>query len=621
MPPQPLPLPAPPLPAPFPAATAARAAPVRSMAAAATECGGASGAAERVRLMLQLLGSRLVFDNRDMAAPKIYVLQPWITNLLLNYEQDATCQTLLAGQILQVLRDSATPEHPEVLQDAILQVSDGSFHIRVVLTCKALQGEEGQRKLNLPNLVCRIIVLQKYTVCFQKEVRLEDCQFYLTVHKFIVLPMERQRMESSDGNQEPSVLQKIRELWLKDLAEENSPSAEPCLSQLLAAIGQSQLAVLKECAEQCLDFGVPAAGEDQSASSRWEAERKEQQGERFLVPASILLVPCEEVAHAPEAGTSQAPGQRDGTSAVPDEQAAESQGSSDDSTVLSDTMVECPDNPWNRNPPMSLTLNSSDDKSSQPALSPKSQQDVDADSNTPDLLEPCSQHSAEDSLLGELQLSSSPSVLCSDSGASPQDVPAAEAASGDAPSPVACPRSPGSPQPSPVLPSSCPQPPPDGAAQCEPADSSGAALLPDSPQHRPACASAHGGAAPGAKRKLLADGQEPQHSQGSPRGKWRDIGGRLEAVGSQQGKKSRREETELRHRKELEEEEEEASPAAGPDPRPEQRRTLQPYVKKLPQYSYEAPSPELCRQIRSIRISKVMLNWACWILTDRETDS
>lgn len=86
------------------------------------------------------------------------------------------------------------------------------------------------------------------------------------------------------------------------------------------------------------------------------------------------------------------------------------------------------------------------------------------------------------------------------------------------------------------------------------------------------------------------------------------------------------------------------------------------YVKKLPQYSYEAPSPELCRQIRSIRsvprgrgwaagtpvagartlrapphpagslltlaallwprrISKVMLNWACWILTDRETDS
>ncbi|NXF84758.1 ACD protein, partial [Eubucco bourcierii] len=260
----------------------------------------------------------------------------------------------------------------------------------------------------------------------------EDCQFYLMVHKFIVLPMERKRMESSDGNQEPSVLQKIKELWLKDLAEESSPSAEPCLSQLIAAIGQSQLAVLKECAEQCLDFGLPAAGEDQSAISQWEAERKEQQGEGFLVPASILLIPPEEevaVAHAPEAGTSKVtPGQSGSASTVPNEQAAVSQGSSDDSTVLSDTMVEFLDNPWNRNPPISLTLNSSDEKSVQPALSPKSQRDADAENNTPELLEPCSQHSAEDSLLGELQLSSSLSVLCSDSVASPRGLLASEAA-------------------------------------------------------------------------------------------------------------------------------------------------------------------------------------------------
>ncbi|NXR14789.1 ACD protein, partial [Semnornis frantzii] len=299
----------------------------------------------------------------------------------------------------------------------------------------------------------------------------EDCQFYLTVHKFIVLPMERKRMESSDGNQEPSVLQKIKELWLDAVLD-----PEPCLSQLIAAIGQSQLAVLKECAEQCLDFGLPAAGEDQSAISQWEAERKEQQGEGFLVPASILLIPPEEevtAAHAPEAGTSKvAPGQSGSASTVPDEQAAASQGSSDDSTVLSDTMVEFLDSPWNRNPPISLTLNSSDEKSSQAALSPKSQRDVDADSNTPELLEPCSQHSAEDLLLGELQLSSSLSVLCSSSVTSPRGLLASEAAIAAAPSP-ACPRAPSSPQPSTVLPSSRPQPPPDGAAQREPAESSG----------------------------------------------------------------------------------------------------------------------------------------------------
>ncbi|XP_068022701.1 adrenocortical dysplasia protein homolog isoform X3 [Melanerpes formicivorus] len=594
------------------------------MAAAAAACLGGAGGEQRGRL--QPSGS-----SRNMTSRKIYVLQPWITNLLLNFEQPGACQNLLAGQILQVLRDSSAPGQPE-LQDAILQVSDGSFHIRVVLTCSALQGEEGrQQKLNLPNLVCRIIVLQKYTVCFQKEARLEDCQFYLTVHKFIVLPMERQRMESSDGNQEPSVLQKIKELWLRGLEGKSPRSAEPSLSQLIAAIGQSQLAVLKECAEECLDLWVPGGMEDQSASSQWEAERKKQQGEDFLVPASILLIPPEEEVVAPDtsgAGTGAAvPGQSGGS--VPNEQAAESQGSSDGSTALSDTMAEDLDSPWNRNSPISLTLSSSDEKSSQPALSPESQQEAAADSNTPDLPEPCSQCPAEDSLAGEPALGSSPSLLCSPSTLSAQGLPAPEAA-GAVPSPAACPRAPEGAR-------SPPAAPPEGAAQHQPADSSGTAVPPEaSPQ---GTARAQAGGAPGAKRKLLlVDGQGAQCPPGTPGGKRRDAVGRLEAVGSQQGKKSRRVEMELLHGEELEEDEEEeqeeeeekeeeeedeaASPAAGPSSRAEQLRALQPYVKKQPaQYSYEAPSRELCRQIRSIRLPRAMLQWACWILTAGETDS
>ncbi|KFQ29881.1 hypothetical protein N331_03584, partial [Merops nubicus] len=87
----------------------------------------------------------------------------------------------------------------------------------------------------------------------------------------------------------------------------------------------------------------------------------------------------------------------------------------------------------------------------------------------------------------------------------------------------------------------------------------------------------------------------------------------------------RKEETGLWDGKELTEEEEEeeavASSASVPSSRPEQRRALEPYVKETPaQYRYEAPSPELCEQIRSVRISKAMLKWACWILTDREED-
>ena len=37
-----------------------------------------------------------------MSSPKVYILQPWITNLLVNYEQLDDSDTLLAGQVLRV---------------------------------------------------------------------------------------------------------------------------------------------------------------------------------------------------------------------------------------------------------------------------------------------------------------------------------------------------------------------------------------------------------------------------------------------------------------------------------------------------------------------------------------
>lgn len=92
----------------------------------------------------------------------------------------------------------------------------------------------------------------------------------------------------------------------------------------------------------------------------------------------------------------------------------------------------------------------------------------------------------------------------------------------------------------------------------------------------------------GAKRKLLAgDGQalpaicEQQHSRGAPWGRGKDTGRRLELTSTLGAKKSRKEETGLRHGKEFsEEEEEQVSPTSGPSSRPEQRRPLQPVKRK-----------------------------------------
>ncbi|KAM6324928.1 adrenocortical dysplasia protein homolog [Podargus strigoides] len=623
--------------------------------AAAAACPGGAGAEEQPG-RLQGLAARFVYENKTMAAPKVYILQPWIANLLVNYEPLDASETLLAGQVVRVLSDSTAPGHPGVLQDAVLQVSDGSYYIRVVITSEALQAEENTHmQLRLSSLICRIIVLQKYMVCFREEARLEDCEFYLTAQQFIVLPMERQMIESSDGNQEPSVLQKKKELWLRSLALKNAPSSEPSVSQLIDAIGQNQLEVLKENAEECLDLRMrkETPVKDEVPVTQWEAERKKEQGEEiFTVPANTLVIPPEEEAvacSASKADTSEAtPGKSSDDVTAAGNPSVVSQASCAESTVLSESSEESLDNPWNRLPPISLILNSSEDKTIQYDSSAKTQEDVAADSNTPDLLELCSQDCPEGLSPGEPLQTSSPSLLCSYDDTSPVEITqatsAAEAAC-DAPGPAEGPQVLGGPEAPlpclspafPILPSSRLQSLPEETPHREQADSSGTAFPPDTLKHGPAHDRTQGGDAVGTKRKLLAgDSQEPlalggqQRPRGSPWGRGKDARRRLECVSTRSTKKSRKEKTGLQQGKEQSEEEEEeeeeegeqAASVSGPSSRPEQRRALQPYVKERPvQYRYEAPSPELREQIRSIRISKAMLKWACWILTDREGDS
>ncbi|NWV17603.1 ACD protein, partial [Origma solitaria] len=294
-------------------------------------------------------------------------------------------------------------------------------------------------QLMLSSLTCRIIVLQKYTVCFQDEARLEDCEFYLKAHQFIVLPMQRQRIESSDGNQDPSVVKKIKELWQRNLTVKNAPSSEPSVSQLIDAIGQNQLEILKENAEECLDLckskEKPVTVEDEVPITPWEAERNKEQGEDvFMVPVSALVIPPEEeavVCDSSEAASAGkiATGKNSDDETVPGDQSVVSQTSCAASPTLSDSLEGSLDNPWNRMPSLSLTLSSSDEKNFQPDPPLETQKDVAADSNTTDVLEVCSQGSAKGLPQEEPVHTSSPSLLHSYSNPSPVEISTSEAAS------------------------------------------------------------------------------------------------------------------------------------------------------------------------------------------------
>lgn len=289
-------------------------------------------------------------------------------------------------------------------------------------------------------------------------------------------------------------------------------------------------------------------------------------------------------------------------------------------------------------PSLSLTPSSSDEKTFQSDTPLKTQKDVAADSNTTDLLEVCSQSSPEGSPRGEPAQTSSPSLLRCYSNPSLAEISTSEAASAaEAAWDALCAdqslqRSRGS-QPTlpplspvfPVLPSSSLQSPPGRIPHREQACSSGTASSTEALKPGLAHTRTKRGETVGAKRKLVEEDEqassEQQHLPGTSKRRGRGTHKGMVLKSSRGAKKSRKE-TGLQSRKELEEEEEEeeqASPArAGPSSRPEQRSAQEPLMERPPQY--EAPSPELCQQVQSIRISKAMLKWACWMLTEEEED-
>ncbi|XP_027759836.1 uncharacterized protein LOC114068144 [Empidonax traillii] len=597
---------------------------------------------------------RSMFVHKDVSSTKIYVLQPWIVSLLLKDDRLGDHENFLAGQVVQVLSDSAAPGRPGVFGGVSLQVTDGSHYIRVVVSPDSLQIEDNSHmRARAGGLTCRIIVLQKYRVCFQEEARLEDCEFYLKAQEFIVLPIQRQRIESSDGNQEPSVMKKMKELWLKNPGVRNAPSSDPSISQLIDAIGHNQLETLKENAEECLDLRMPPekpeTATDEVPVTKWEAERKKEQGENvFMVPVNNLLIPPEEeeaACDSSKADTNKtAPGKSSDDRTVPGDPSVVSQASHAESLALSDSLEGSLDNPWNGIPPLSLTPSSSDEKNFPPDASLKTQKDVADDSNTPDLLELCNQDSPKGLQQGEPVQISSPSLLCSYSSPSPVKTNTSQAASAlgatcgaedpegsrgsQAPLPTLSPDFPVVPSSRlQSVPSSRLQSVPDKMPHGEQAGPSGTALPADALKPCPVHARTRDQAAGGGKRKLMVeDDQEllaprgQQRPQGTPKGRGTGRGRRSELVSPGGAKKSRKE-TGLQPGKELEEEEQASSSASGPSSRPEQRRrALEPYVRKPAQYQYEAPSPELCQQIQSIRISQAMLKWACWVLTEEEEE-
>ncbi|XP_039359306.1 adrenocortical dysplasia protein homolog isoform X3 [Mauremys reevesii] len=616
---------------------------------------------------------RLEDERRWLSVPKVYVLQPWILNLLMKYEQLDSRNTQVPGHILKVVNDLKAADQGSA---AVLHISDGSYYIRVVVSPEAVQMAECvQLQSGFSNIVGRIIILQKYMVCFQEETKAEECEFYLSVHQFIVLPLQRQRMEALNCNQEPSILQKIKELWQRGLTLKTLSSSGMSVSQLMIDIGQRRLKVLKQNVEDCLDLldpsEVPAIGERLPVTS-WEVERKrELSKDVFTVPVNFLVIGPEEKAAIRDACLA-------------------------DPGAMSRSLDVSLDNPWDKLQSVSVTLSSSLEEKSiiQPSLPstqeaqlPNSTEEVaitQPDSNTPDFLEPSCQQSPCSLAQDEPAETVSPSLLSFSSTCPPEaasqgtaaatfqrapDVGKHPDASHDIPcgQPSAafqtnlCPCSPALP----ILGSinSRAAPPANGGQ----ADLGGAASLPD--VENSSLASSEwdtelGGGAGGkdlsrsrqhrvTKRKLLVDDskahgevlpnpgkthqraqRKPPHADvpmGDERCMDANVVGQnpgVELVSAQRAKKSRLEQAGPAQEPALPRDPE-GLPGRGNERAAvgsvaasgsgQHRAQEQKYVKTTPlQYTYKAPTPDLCARVNSTRISKAMLRWACWVITKAE---
>ncbi|XP_075796733.1 adrenocortical dysplasia protein homolog isoform X2 [Pelodiscus sinensis] len=596
---------------------------------------------------------RVEDERRQLSVPKVYVLQPWILNLLMKYRQSDSRETHVPGHILKVVSDlKATDPAPA----AVLWISDGSYYVRAVVSPEAVRMADcAQLQTGFSSILGRIIILQKYTVCFQEETQAEACEFFLAVHRFVVLPLQRQKMESLNCNQEPSILQKIKELWQRGLTLKTVSSSGASVSQLMLDMGQHRLASLKQNVEECLD----ALDLGEVPATKWEAARKREQMSAavFTVPARLLVIRPEEQATGGAPHTAPRSSRRDSGLDAPSMASYLS-----DPGATSRSLDASPDNPWDALQSVSVTVTSSLEEKSiappgtpetQPARSTEEAAVAQPDSNTPDFLEPCGQDSPCEASQGDPAGLGSPSLLSSSSSCPPgpalfQGAPDVDKPDTSLDIPCGqlprvlqsslCPLSPALPSVGgsgghTAPPASGQASPPAAGTGCGLGSRAGGRDL--SPSRKPL----------GTKRKLLLEdkkardgrspspGKAPEPTQGDPPAADGPAGagccpGRG-AVDQHPGMALPSVHRAKRSRLEW------ARPAGEPEPPgrgketasarsvgvsgPGRPRAQQQYVKPSPlQYTYEGPPPDLCARVGSTRISKAMRRWACWVITRAE---
>ncbi|KAL8194848.1 UNVERIFIED_CONTAM: hypothetical protein K2H54_037057 [Gekko kuhli] len=292
-------------------------------------------------------------------------MKPWIVDLLLEYSGSGDKLEAQYGHVLKVLNEASPHRQDGQDSAADVYIADGRHYIHTVVPATAIETAEGfPPQSAFSSILGQFIVLRSFRVCIKEAAKAENSGFYFRLDCFSVTKMNRCATRQQDCNREPSVLQKIKELWLRGLALQPLPSSDTCepssVSEVLGEIKQDKLSNLKQNVEGCFSPLDPSSrsNSEQLAvypDTKWQAERKQdkmQCRDIFTVPAKLLVIGAEE-----EAALSRSYPPK------PTHVASDSESSSDEdhSTVSfvsaeAETVDGSLENPWDVFPGMTLTL-------------------------------------------------------------------------------------------------------------------------------------------------------------------------------------------------------------------------------------------------------------------------
>nr|XP_008115908.1 PREDICTED: uncharacterized protein LOC103280044 [Anolis carolinensis] len=339
--------------------------------------------------------------SEDSPTKRPTYLEPWIVNLLLDYEKPDTEEDAQFGHVLKVLNDAKDLNLDEKRPAVVLRIADGRHYIRVVVADNALQGTPCCLSLSgYSSIVGQFIILKNYRVCFREATKVEDCEFYLTLNCFQVTSMRRREMQQRDCNQEPSVLKRIEELWQESFSLQPSYNSESSVSEILHEIKEDKLDTLKRKVQDCLNLfdSTNQQNSEQLAiypETKWQVARKQDKVHKntFMVPAKFLIIrpKNEEILRKayPQKNCQDA---SDTIRCIQGDDKSSASSISAESESLNDSL----ENPWDIFPEMTLT--SSDISSTPPGLphtqqvllaSPAEEEAPCSSSCTPDFLESC----------------------------------------------------------------------------------------------------------------------------------------------------------------------------------------------------------------------------------------